>query len=110
MAKYGHTVFLVSSFVTFVTQWSCRAFRLAFSRVEFDISKLYPDVSFPVSRGTPSIAPLASWAHDEVRYYFFTHAKCRPVKIFYTPAILKIHESGREIEVMVVRLNRRVLR
>lgn len=30
-----------------------------------NISKLYPPVSFPVSRGTPMIAPLFLWNHSE---------------------------------------------
>jgi hypothetical protein len=30
-----------------------------------DISKLYPPVQFPVSRGTPMIAPLIKWDHKQ---------------------------------------------
>lgn len=30
-----------------------------------DISKLYPPIEYPVSRGTPMIAPLIKWNHDE---------------------------------------------
>ncbi|XP_070494680.1 fatty acid synthase-like [Chironomus tepperi] len=33
--------------------------------VDMDISKLYPPVSFPVSRGTPMISPVIKWNHDE---------------------------------------------
>jgi hypothetical protein len=29
------------------------------------VSKLYPAVQFPVSRGTPSVSPLVSWNHTE---------------------------------------------
>jgi hypothetical protein len=29
------------------------------------VSKLYPAVQFPVSRGTPSISPLVSWNHTD---------------------------------------------
>ncbi|XP_070508377.1 fatty acid synthase-like [Chironomus tepperi] len=40
--------------------------------VDMDISKLYPSVEFPVSRGTPMISPLIKWDHsisyDEFRY------------------------------------------
>ncbi|CAG9811694.1 unnamed protein product [Chironomus riparius] len=40
--------------------------------VDMDISKLYPLVEFPVSRGTPMISPLIKWDHrhsyDEFRY------------------------------------------
>ena len=30
-----------------------------------DISKLYPQVSYPVSRGTPSLSPLIKWDHSD---------------------------------------------
>jgi fatty acid synthase len=30
------------------------------------VSKLYPDVQFPVRRGTPSISPLVTWDHEEI--------------------------------------------
>jgi len=30
-----------------------------------DISKLYPAVNFPVSRGTPMISPIIKWNHEE---------------------------------------------
>jgi len=30
-----------------------------------DISKLYPAVNFPVSRGTPMISPVLKWNHDD---------------------------------------------
>lgn len=40
--------------------------------VDMDISKLYPPIEFPVSRGTPMISPLIKWDHREdfhvVRY------------------------------------------
>ncbi|XP_039309287.1 fatty acid synthase [Solenopsis invicta] len=32
--------------------------------VKLDISKLYPPISFPVSRGTPMIGPLIKWDHS----------------------------------------------
>ncbi|CAI6352158.1 unnamed protein product [Macrosiphum euphorbiae] len=32
------------------------------------ISNLYPDIEFPVSRGTPMIAPLVRWEHSEDWY------------------------------------------
>lgn len=31
----------------------------------FPIERLYPKVEFPVSRGTPMIAPLMRWNHTE---------------------------------------------
>jgi fatty acid synthase, animal type len=30
-----------------------------------DIAKLYPAISFPVSRGTPMISPHIKWDHEE---------------------------------------------
>ncbi|CRL02266.1 CLUMA_CG015087, isoform A [Clunio marinus] len=33
--------------------------------MDFDASKLYPPVEFPVSRGTPMIAPVIKWNHSE---------------------------------------------
>lgn len=33
-----------------------------------DVSKLYPSVQFPVSRGTPMISPVIKWNHEENHY------------------------------------------
>ncbi|XP_070505897.1 fatty acid synthase-like isoform X2 [Chironomus tepperi] len=33
--------------------------------VDMDISKLYPPVNFPVSRGTPMISPVIKWNHED---------------------------------------------
>lgn len=33
-----------------------------------DISKLYPPIQFPVSRGTPMISPVIKWNHEENHY------------------------------------------
>lgn len=30
-----------------------------------DVNKMYPPISFPVSRGTPMISPLIRWNHTE---------------------------------------------
>lgn len=30
-----------------------------------DVSKLYPSIAFPVSRGTPMLSPLIKWDHSE---------------------------------------------
>lgn len=35
------------------------------SGLQLDLSPIYPMPEFPVSRGTPSIAPLISWNHEE---------------------------------------------
>jgi fatty acid synthase, animal type len=33
--------------------------------VDFDASKLYPPVAFPVSRNTPMISPIIQWDHSQ---------------------------------------------
>ncbi|KAL7030367.1 hypothetical protein ACKWTF_006628 [Chironomus riparius] len=33
--------------------------------IDMDVSKLYPPISFPVSRGTPMIAPAIKWNHED---------------------------------------------
>lgn len=40
-------------------------FRLSLSSISAYIDNLYPPVSFPVSRGTPMIAPLIKWDHQQ---------------------------------------------
>jgi len=40
-------------------------FRLFQLGVDMDISKLYPAVNFPVSRGTPMISPVLKWNHED---------------------------------------------
>lgn len=40
-------------------------YRLFENGLDLDISKLYPPVQFPVSRGTPMIAPLIKWDHKQ---------------------------------------------
>lgn len=44
---------------------------LTFQGVDLDVAKLYPEVSFPVSRGTPPLASLATWNHEDVYYFGF---------------------------------------
>jgi len=39
--------------------------RLFENGVDLDLCKLYPEIEFPVSRGTPMIAPLIKWDHSE---------------------------------------------
>lgn len=34
-----------------------------------DVSKLYPEIEFPVSRGTPMISSLIRWDHSEDFFY-----------------------------------------
>lgn len=40
-------------------------FRLFLNGVPIPIDKMYPTIQFPVSRGTPMIAPLIKWDHQE---------------------------------------------
>jgi fatty acid synthase, animal type len=40
-------------------------FRLFQNGVDVNIANLYPQVSFPVSRGTPMISPIISWDHSQ---------------------------------------------
>ena len=35
---------------------------------ESDVSKLYPEVTYPVSRSTPMIAPVIRWNHNDTWY------------------------------------------
>ncbi|XP_066906939.1 fatty acid synthase [Halyomorpha halys] len=42
--------------------------RLFINGTESDVSKLYPEVTYPVSRSTPMIAPLVRWNHDNDWY------------------------------------------
>lgn len=43
-------------------------YRLFQHGVDMDISKLYPPIQFPVSRGTPMISPVIKWNHEENHY------------------------------------------
>lgn len=42
-----------------------------------DLSKLYPPVAFPVSRGTPMISSLIKWNH-KTDHFVFQHEKKVP--------------------------------
>lgn len=44
--------------------------RLFLNGLTYPIERLFPTVEFPVSRGTPMIAPLIKWDHTED--YFVT--------------------------------------
>lgn len=35
------------------------------SGLQFDLSAIYPPPEYPVSKGTPGLAPLVSWSHEE---------------------------------------------
>lgn len=34
-----------------------------------DLAKLYPEIQYPVSRGTPMISPLISWEHSVKKFH-----------------------------------------
>lgn len=38
--------------------------------MDLDINALYPPVQYPVSRGTPNLAELATWDHSEKFFQF----------------------------------------
>lgn len=42
-----------------------QVFRIFQQGIDLDVSKLYPPVEFPVSRGTPMISPHVKWDHSE---------------------------------------------
>lgn len=43
-------------------------FSLYLASQKLDIAKLYPEIQFPVSRGTPMLSPLIRWDHREDAY------------------------------------------
>ncbi|KAL7024910.1 hypothetical protein ACKWTF_013247 [Chironomus riparius] len=46
----------------------CTLGKLFKNGVDLDLRKLYPTIEFPVSRGTPMIAPSVKWNHDETYF------------------------------------------
>lgn len=38
---------------------------LYISGLQFNLNAIYPSPEYPVSKGTPSLAPLVSWSHEE---------------------------------------------
>ncbi|XP_021703368.1 fatty acid synthase [Aedes aegypti] len=48
-----------------ISQLLCQIGHLYMTSQNLNIAKLYPEVQFPVSRGTPMIAPLIRWDHRE---------------------------------------------
>lgn len=51
--------------MVFVHNNSCFFLRLYLNGVDFNISALYPEVEYPVSRGTHSLSDLVGWNHNE---------------------------------------------
>ncbi|XP_070493665.1 fatty acid synthase-like [Chironomus tepperi] len=68
--------------------------------VDLDLSKLYPAVEFPVSRGTPMISPLIKWDHEATYPIITTDGKPCNEKVF--DVHLSEHEyayiAGHEID------------
>jgi fatty acid synthase, animal type len=68
--------------------------------IDFDVKKLYPSVNFPVSRGTPMIAPLIKWDHSQ-SYNCFNFEERVPAEDF---TIINLNDpefsyiSGHEID------------
>jgi fatty acid synthase, animal type len=48
-----------------VIRISITNFRIFQSGIDLDIAKLYPQIDFPVSRGTPMISPMIKWDHSQ---------------------------------------------
>lgn len=68
--------------------------RLQSSKVDLDPNALYPHVEYPVSRGTPSLAPLVTWDHKDT--WFLEFAKVMEmvrVKYFSKMILLNVTDS-----------------
>lgn len=52
--------------------------------VDIDISKLYPPIEFPVSRGTPMISPHVKWDHSEELFVTAYETKTTKSERHYT--------------------------
>ena len=67
-----------------------------------DISKLYPAVEFPVSRGTPMISPLIKWDHSQS----FNQFKIEDIEVNEMKAVFNLRDpnfdflTGHRIESM----------
>ncbi|KAG8330854.1 hypothetical protein J6590_054144 [Homalodisca vitripennis] len=48
-----------------IRHFLCALGKLYLNKVELDMNALYPPVEYPVSRGTPSLAPLVTWDHTD---------------------------------------------
>lgn len=54
------------------------SYRIYENGVDIDISKLYPEIEFPVSRGTPMISSLIKWDYTE-DYFVMKYERKVPV-------------------------------
>ncbi|KAL7036630.1 hypothetical protein ACKWTF_008883 [Chironomus riparius] len=68
--------------------------------LDFDVSKLYPPVQFPVSRGTPMIAPLIKWDHKQDLFVYKFDERIASEKSFTVNLLDQDYEfiSGHEID------------
>lgn len=48
--------------IIYIVIYCCR---LYLNNINFNVNALYPPIEYPVSRGTPYLAPLITWNHDE---------------------------------------------
>lgn len=75
-------------------------FRLFENGLDMNVSKLYPPIQFPVSRGTPMIAPLIKWDHKQDYFVYKFDERIASEKAF--PINLQDQEfefiSGHEID------------
>lgn len=55
-----------------------------------DISKLYPPVEFPVSRGTPMISPHIKWDHSQNYDQF----KIEDIEVNEMKAVLQLRDPN----------------
>ena len=75
-------------------------YRLFENGLDFDVSKLYPPVQFPVSRGTPMIAPLIKWDHQQDYFVYKFDERIASEKSFTVNLLDQDYEfiSGHEID------------
>ena len=55
-----------------------------------DISKLYPSVEFPVSRGTSMISPLIKWDHSQS----FNKFKIEDIEVNEMKAVFNLRDPN----------------
>ena len=60
--------------------------------VDMDISKMYPPVEFPVSRGTPMISPHIKWNHSQS----FSQFRFEDVEINEVKAVMNLRDPNFE--------------
>lgn len=72
------------------------SYRLQSSKVDLDPNALYPHVEYPVSRGTPSLAPLVTWDHKDTWFLEFSKVmEMVRVEYFSKMILLNVTDSIR---------------